>query len=241
MFGAVDVNLRAERAGAIGKLAVFHACEKVETFLDAAIAERAFLGVAAVFIRLLRRQVANVGPALFDQLHGVIVDLVEIIARVERFERLPNLSAIVFCDAANGSLPVRHAAEDENPAAVAGDGFGRFAFRFQAEPVFGPAADEPVHVLGDGIHVFDVFLGRVGVVHAQVADAAEFAGDAEVQADAFGVADVQVAVRFRRKAGVNARIFLFGDVFRHDVANEIGRGGGRRIFCVRIAHVSGAG
>jgi hypothetical protein len=55
---------------------------------------------------------------------------------------------------------------------------------FITEPVIRPAADEPVHVLLDGIDVFDVLLGGVGVVHAQVADAAEFAGDAEVQADA---------------------------------------------------------
>ena len=106
--------------------------------------------------------------------------------------------------------------------AVAGDGFRRFALRLQAELVIGPAADEPVHVLGDGVHIFDVFLGRVGVVHAQIADAAELAGDAEVQADALGVADVQVAVRLRRKAGVDLRIFLLGDVFGDDVADEIG-------------------
>jgi len=43
-------------------------------------------------------------------------------------------------------------------------------------------------------------------------NAAELACDAEVQADAFGVADVQIAVRFRRKTGVNLRIFLFSDV-----------------------------
>ena len=75
----------------------------------------------------------------------------------------------------------------------------------------------------DGIDILDVFLGRVGVVHAQVADAAELARDAEVQADGFRVADVQVAVRLRRKARVNLRIFFLGDVLGHDVADEIGR------------------
>ena len=114
--------------------------------------------------------------------------------------------------------------------AVAGDGVGRFAFRLQAEIFIGPAADEPVDVLGDGIHVLDVFLGRVGVVHAEIADAAEFAGDAEVQADALGVADVEIAVRFRRKTGVNLRIFLLGDVFFNDVADEIGRRGNCFVF-----------
>ena len=86
----------------------------------------------------------------------------------------------------------------------------------------GPAGDEPVHVLGDGIHIFDVFLARVGVVHAQIADAAKLVGDAEVQTDAFGVADVKITVRLRRKAGVNLRIFFFDDVLGDDVADEIG-------------------
>jgi hypothetical protein len=44
---------------------------------------------------------------------------------------------------------------------------------------------------------------RVGVVEAHVARAAVVAGEAEVQADRFRVAEVQVAVRFRREAGAD--------------------------------------
>src|SRR5262249_58053429 len=51
------------------------------------------------------------------------------------------------------------------------------------EQVVAPVEAEPADVLLDGLDVFDVFLERVGVVEAQVADAAEFLGDAEVQAD----------------------------------------------------------
>ena len=58
----------------------------------------------------------------------------------------------------------------------------------------------------DGIDIFDLFLGRVGVVHPQVADAAEFARDAEVEADRFGMADVEIAVRLRRETGVDPRV-----------------------------------
>ena len=61
------VNLRAERAFAVGKLAVLHAREQIEVFLDAAVAERAFLGVAAVFVGFVRRQIADVGLAFFDR------------------------------------------------------------------------------------------------------------------------------------------------------------------------------
>ena len=66
------------------------------------------------------------------------------------------------------------------------------------------------HVCLDRIHIFDVFLGWIRVVHAQIADAAELARDAEVQADGLRVADVQITVRLRRKARVDARIFLRG-------------------------------
>src|SRR5213596_1986291 len=85
----------------------------------------------------------------------------------------------------------------------------------------GPTADEPIHVLENRIDILDLFLRRVRIVVAEIARAAEFASDAEVQADGFRVADVQVAVRLRREAGVNLRIFLLGDVMLDDVAKEI--------------------
>ena len=244
------VNFRAERALAVGELAVLHPREQVEVFLDAAVAERAFLGVAAVFVGFVRRQVADVGLAFFDERDGVFVNLVEVVGGVERLQRSAAVPAAFLGCLQAGCLRYicrRDACATRNwrkikiRLAVAGDRFGRFAFGFEAEIFVGPAGDEPVHVFDDGVHVLDVFLGRVGVVHAQIADAAELAGDAEVQADAFGVADVQVAVRLGRKAGVDVRIFFLGDVFLDDVADEIGRGGGRRIFGVRIAHLSGAG
>ena len=68
-----------------------------------------------------------------------------------------------------------------------------------------PVEAEPADVLLDGVDVLDVFLDRVGVVEAQVAAAAELGGDAEVEADGLGVADVQVAVGLGRKAGDDAR------------------------------------
>jgi hypothetical protein len=86
------------------------------------------------------------------------------------------------------------------------------AFRLEAQLVVGPASDEPVHVFDNGIHILNLLLGRVGVVHAEVAYPAEFAGNAEVQADAFGVADVEVAVRLGREARMDTRVLPFGNV-----------------------------
>jgi hypothetical protein len=57
------------------------------------------------------------------------------------------------------------------------------------------------------------------------ADAAELAGDAEVEADRFGVADVEVAVGLGWKAGVDLGILLLRDVGGDDVADKVGRRG----------------
>ena len=66
--------------------------------------------------------------------------------------------------------------------------------------VLAPVEAQPAHVALDGVDVFLLLLGRVGVVEAQVAAAAELLRHAEVEADRLGVADVQVAVGLRRKA-----------------------------------------
>jgi hypothetical protein len=57
-------------------------------------------------------------------------------------------------------------------------------------------------------------------------------GDAEVQADRLGVADVQVAVGFGREAGADGGMLAAGEVVAHDLADEIllaGRRGVRGI------------
>ena len=66
-----------------------------------------------------------------------------------------------------------------------------------------PVEAEPADVLLDRAHELHVLRLRVRVVHAEVAEPAELVRDAEVQADRLGMADVQVAVRLRRKAGVD--------------------------------------
>ncbi len=67
--------------------------------------------------------------------------------------------------------------------------------------VLPPIEAEPAHVALDGVDIFLLFLGRIGVVETQMTAAAEFLGDAEIQADRLGVADMQIAVRLGRKAG----------------------------------------
>src|SRR5262249_19825356 len=71
-----------------------------------------------------------------------------------------------------------------------------------------PGEAEPADVFLDRVDVLDVFLGRIGVVETQVAGAAVLLRDAEVEADRLGMADVQVAVRFRRKARRHPAVML---------------------------------
>ena len=66
---------------------------------------------------------------------------------------------------------------------------------------------EPLDVFFDGVDVFIVFFFGVGIVETQVAQAVVNICQTEVQADGFGVADVQVAVGFGREAGLDGFVF----------------------------------
>ena len=95
-----------------------------------------------------------------------------------------------------------------------------------------PVEAEPADIALDRVDVLLLFLRRVGVVEAQVAVAAEFLRDAEIQADRLRVADVQIAVGLGREARDDLADAAGGDVGRDDVANEVGvfrggRSGGR--------------
>ena len=63
-----------------------------------------------------------------------------------------------------------------------------------------PVEAKPANVLLDGVYVFGVFFYGVGVVEAQVCFSAVFLSEAEIKADRFGVANVEVAVGFWREA-----------------------------------------
>ena len=91
------------------------------------------------------------------------------------------------------------------------------------QPIF-PIAAEPADVVDDRIDVLLLFLGGIGVVEPQVELAAVLLGEPEVQADALGVADVQIAVRLGRKARVDAPAVLAGGpVGVDDLLDEVPR------------------
>ena len=97
--------------------------------------------------------------------------------------------------------------------------------RGEEQPVL-PVEPQPPDVGHDGIHILHFFLAGVGVIEPEVADAVEFGGDAEVEADGLGVADVEVAVGLRRKAGHHPAVLARGQVVGDDLADKIQGTGG---------------
>ena len=87
--------------------------------------------------------------------------------------------------------------------------------------VVAPVEPEPAHVLDDRVDVLLLLLDRVRVVEPEVAAAAEFVGDPEVQADGLRVPDVEVAVGLGREPGDGCRDATGGDVRGDDLADEV--------------------
>ncbi len=86
-----------------------------------------------------------------------------------------------------------------------------------------PVESQPVHILLDGIDVLLVFLVRVGIVVTQVGAPAGLFGHAEIEADRHHVADVQVAVRLRRKPRDDFLVFPGREVVMDDLADKVPR------------------
>ena len=84
-----------------------------------------------------------------------------------------------------------------------------------------PAIDQPLHILGDRIDILRVLLHRIGVIKAQIADAVILQRDAEIQADGFRVAEMQIPIGLRRKPRDHAGIFPHRQIRLHAIADEI--------------------
>ncbi len=84
-----------------------------------------------------------------------------------------------------------------------------------------PLEAEPLDVFFDGVDIFGIFFGGVGIVVAEIGLAAIFLCESEVYAEAFGVPQMQIAVRLRREAGKYA-VYLAGlQVILDDFLEEI--------------------
>ena len=212
------VDARPKGAGAVRELALPHALEQIEVLLHGAFAPWARLagplGHTPVLRHLFRVQVAHVGLAPADEFHREGEHLLKIIRGEERLER-----------SARG-LRGQH----RGPADIAG--------HLAAQAVVGPTANEPIDIGLDGLDVLDLFLGGIGVIHPQVAASVRLPGDAEIEANGFRMADVQVAIGLRRKAGDAERVLPGLQISRDNIADEVCRGGRRRGF--RFRHTGSA-
>ena len=80
------VDLGPEGILALGELAVLHPLEQVQALLDGAVPPGGFAGhadAAPVLLKLLGRQLADVGKALLDEANGQLVSLFKIVGAVE--------------------------------------------------------------------------------------------------------------------------------------------------------------
>ena len=85
-----------------------------------------------------------------------------------------------------------------------------------------PVKTQPVNILHDGVDILDIFLHRIGVVETQVTRSAKFLGNTEVNANSFGMTDVQITVGFGRETGAQPASILSGlQVGFHNLFYEI--------------------
>ena len=66
-----------------------------------------------------------------------------------------------------------------------------------------PSETEPTYAVKNAVNVLLIFLHRIGIVKAHMAAPAVVTRQTEVQADALGVPNMQITVRFRREARTN--------------------------------------
>ena len=80
---------------------------------------------------------------------------------------------------------------------------------------------QPVEVLVDGLHIFVVFLGGIGVVVAKVKESAVLFRGLVVDHDGLCRADVKIAVGLGGEAGVNFEVGIVSQILVDDVVYKI--------------------
>jgi len=84
-----------------------------------------------------------------------------------------------------------------------------------------PVEAEPAYVRLDGVDVLLLLPGRIRIIETQIAAAAELLRYSEVETDGFGVPNMQVTIRLRRKARDHTLVAPRREVVRNDIADEI--------------------
>src|SRR5215813_1592170 len=87
-----------------------------------------------------------------------------------------------------------------------------------------PIEAQPVDVALDRVDELLLFLGRIGVVEAQMAAPVVFLGEAKVETNRLRMADMQIAIRLRWKARHHGLHASDVDVFLDDAADKVATG-----------------
>ena len=83
---------------------------------------------------------------------------------------------------------------------------------------------EPLNITQDRIDILLILLDGISVVKANVADTAILLGNAEVHTNRLGMADVEVAVRLRWEARLDASVVEpLPEVALHDLLYKVER------------------
>ena len=86
-----------------------------------------------------------------------------------------------------------------------------------------PFVAKPCDVTSDGVHIFLTFFFGVGVVEAQIDEPLILFGKSKGETDGFGVANVQIAIGFRWKPGVDVLVSAVLQIILDDLFNEVDR------------------
>ena len=88
-----------------------------------------------------------------------------------------------------------------------------------------PVVSQPTDVLLLRFYVLGFLLGRVRIVEPQVAQAVKILCNAKLDANAFGVSDVKVAIGLWWESGVHAVVSAALQVLSNSLPDKIGVGG----------------
>ena len=166
--GAGQIDLGTQGAAAVREFTSAHTAEQIQVFLGRAVTIRAGAAglagiVAAVSTGLFTAQIVHISLACHDQLFGVVVADIKIVAAV------------------------KYTAVGVSP--------------------------QPVQILLNAVYKLHVLVAGVGIVHTQVELATVLLGNAPVDVNGLGTANVQIAVGLMRKTSVN---------FFHSTRSQIG-------------------
>jgi len=87
-----------------------------------------------------------------------------------------------------------------------------------------PVEAQPPNILHDGINIFLLFPGGIGVVETQVTEAVVIVGQTKIQAYRLGMSYMQISVWFRGETRMHTAIVLvIADILFYDAFNEVQR------------------